>query len=346
MDIFDSAVLTRVVELQVNPPSFLVDTFFPDVETSTEETIYFDKQTERRRISPFVSPLVAGEIVQDRGYSTSSFSPAYIKDKRSFNPNRQFRRRAGERIGGALTPAQRLQANVAYSTYDQLQMLKRRLEVMAAQVLTTGKATITGDKYPTQIVDFGRLGTLTKVFGGAQAWAANQAGMIESVEDVATEIFEASGFVCTDVIFSTQAWKVFKTDPEFKLLLDKFQSNINPASINRGPLAGSYDQVRYMGAAGDFQFWTYSGRYVDPVDNLEKDMIPQGGFLMASRNMEGVQHFGAIRDEEAGLQPLQYFSKSWVEKDPSVRLLLLQSAPLMVPYRANASAFVQAFVPS
>ena len=34
---------------------------------------------------------------------------------------------------------------------------------------------------------------------------------------------------------------------------------------------------------------------------------------------------------------MPYFSKSWVEEDPAVRYLMLQSAPLVVPYRVNAS---------
>ena len=35
-------------------------------------------------------------------------------------------------------------------------MLNRRMEVMAGEVLTTGKSTISGDKYATVILDFGR----------------------------------------------------------------------------------------------------------------------------------------------------------------------------------------------
>ena len=52
---------------------------------------------------------------------------------------------------------------------------------------------------------------------------------------------------------------------------------------------------------------------------------------------EGVRAYGAIRDEDAGFQALPYFAKSWKENDPSVRYLLMQSAPLTVPYRINAS---------
>jgi hypothetical protein len=50
-----------------------------------------------------------------------------------------------------------------------------------------------------------------------------------------------------------------------------------------------------------------------------------------------VQHYGAIKDEAAGMQALDYFSKSWTQPDPAVRFLMLQSAPLVVPYRVNAT---------
>jgi hypothetical protein len=105
MDLFESAVLNRVVDQRVDDTQWLVDSFFPEISTSEEETIYFDKTTERQLITPFVSPLVEGRIVADQGYETDSFKPAYAKDKRVFDPNKAFRRRPGEKIGGSLTPA-------------------------------------------------------------------------------------------------------------------------------------------------------------------------------------------------------------------------------------------------
>jgi hypothetical protein len=58
--------------------------------------------------------------------------------------------------------------------------------------------------------------------------------------------------------------------------------------------------------------------------------------LVGSTGIDGVRHFGAIRDLKAGIQARQYFVKSWEEEDPSRRFLLMQSAPLLVPYRPNA----------
>ena len=62
---------------------------------------------------------------------------------------------------------------------------------------------------------------------------------------------------------------------------------------------------------------------------------------MTSPALEGVQAYGAIRDEEIGLQPVPYYVKSWIQYDPSVRYAMLQSAPIMVPFRPNASVAVK-----
>lgn len=59
--------------------------------------------------------------------------------------------------------------------------------------------------------------------------------------------------------------------------------------------------------------------------------------LCSPQQLLGYQAFGAIRDEAAGYQAMSFFPKSWVEQDPAVRYLMLQSAPLVVPYRPNAS---------
>jgi hypothetical protein len=142
MDIFETEVLNRVVDQRVDDTQWLVDTFFPEVSNSEEETILFDKTNERQLITPFVSPLIEGKIVAEAGYETDSFRPAYAKDKRVFDPNKAFRRRPGEKIGGTLTPMQRHQAKVAFALDEQITMLNRRFEVMAGDVLLNGKATI------------------------------------------------------------------------------------------------------------------------------------------------------------------------------------------------------------
>src|SRR5882724_6867903 len=110
MDIFATAILNRVVASLLSPPSSLLDRYFTEQQTSDREEINFDVDTKKRRIAPFVSPLVEGKVVESRGFTTKTFKPAYVKDKRRFDAQRPFKRAMGEQIAGSLTPEQRLNA--------------------------------------------------------------------------------------------------------------------------------------------------------------------------------------------------------------------------------------------
>ncbi len=114
MDIFTTAVLAAVVAQLPQPAPFILNNYFRNIQTETSEDIHFDVDTSRRRLSPFVSPIVAGKVVLDKGYTTKVFSPAYIKDKRVFDPSRPFKRIIGEQIGGTMNPAQRLSRGHGY----------------------------------------------------------------------------------------------------------------------------------------------------------------------------------------------------------------------------------------
>ena len=112
--------------------SFLLDRFFPNIVTSDTEEVAIDVDIGKRRMAPFVSPLVEGRLVEQRRFQTNSFKPAYVKDKRAPDLLKPVRRTIGERIGGALTGAEREMANLEAEMTDQVDILTRRLEWMAA----------------------------------------------------------------------------------------------------------------------------------------------------------------------------------------------------------------------
>lgn len=332
MNIFDTSVLNRVVAELPAPAPFLLNSFFGTVQTEDSEEIHFDVDKGRRRLAPFVSPVVAGQVVQSNGYITKSFKPAYIKDKRVFDASRPFKRAMGERIGGALAPAQRLQQAVAADLLDQIAMLTRRQEVMAAEVLRTGKITVAGDLYPEVVVDFGRHADLTPTALTSTArWGQSAAKPLDNLQDWSLAVTKHSGAAATTVIMDAKTYAVFAADPAVKELLDRFrgQSALNPTVVGEGG--------RFMGSIGSFDIWVYAGWYEHPTTGALTPYLPDGTVIITSPDLEGVRAYGAIKDEEAGFQAAPFFSKSWVEKDPAVRYLLLQSAPLIVPYRVNAS---------
>lgn len=337
MDIFSTHVLTKVVENLKTPPSFLLDMFFSQELRSDTEEIYFDTQESKPRISPFVSPLMPGKVVEHEGYQTKSFKPAYVKDKRRFTPDMPFKRMAGERIGGELTPAQRLEKAVAVTLSNQLDCLTRREEVMASEVLRTGKITVAGDGYPSVTVDFGRDASFTKVLAGENTWDKESVNILDNLEDWAGTIQSKSGVVANTVILEPSAWKIFRNNPFVQKYLDYRRGTNN--TLNIDPVILGNEKARFVGNIGDFEVWVYNDIYIE--NDTEKKILPENTVLLGSRSgVEGVRCYGAIKDEQAGFQSTRYFSKSWLENDPAVRWMLLQSAPLVVPYRPNATMCV------
>lgn len=337
MDIFSTHLLAKVVENLQTPPSFLLDMFFSQEQRSDTEEIYFDIQESKPRISPFVSPLMPGKVIEHEGYSTKSFKPAYVKDKRRFTPDMPFKRVAGERIGGELTAAQRLEKAVATTLANQLDCLTRREEVMAAEALRTGKITVEGDGYPAVTVDFGRDPSFTKVLTGNNTWDNDGVNILDNLEDWAGNVQTKSGVVANSVILDPLAWKLFRANSYVQKYLDYRRGTNN--TLNIDPIILGNDKARYVGNIGDFEVWVYNDIYVE--NNVEKKILPDNTVLLGSRSgTEGVRCYGAIKDEQANFQSNRYFTKSWLENDPAIRWILMQSAPLIVPYRPNATMCV------
>lgn len=338
IDIFSPAVLDRVVaDLRDAPQvgTFLTNRYFAETSQSRTEAVFFDVLTGKPRLSPFVSPLVEGQIVQSLGFATSSFTPAYIKDKRSLEDGKAVRRRPGMPLLSALDPMAVRLMLVVQETEDQIKMASRRMEWMAAQALVFGKYIVVGEKYPAMLIDFGRDASLQITLTGTARWNDSAPVPLDNLEVWSGIMRDVSGSTPIDVIMAQNVWTAFRKNADVKALLaaGKFS---NSTSIDIGPMATPYGKATYKGDVGSFRIFIYPDSYTDD-SNVSHTYIPPGYLVMVSSDIEGVRHFGGIKDEEAGFQVKDYFIKSWTQPDPAVRFLMLQSAPLVVPYRINAS---------
>ena len=333
-DTYSTDALLGVVDgLKVAVPA-LLQRYFPVIEAQDTEFINFDILSKTRRIAPFVHPLVAGKIVANAGYQTKSFKPAYIKDKRQFNAYKSLQRAAGEPIGGNLSPQQRADINMARAMADQVDMINRRLEVMASEALRTGKVTVTGDEYPTVVVDFTRDAALSPAaLTGTDAWDDAASTPLDDIRLYSLTMLQKSGVAGSDVIMGTGAVSAFMAHASVKGRLDN--RNITQNLMNSSAVFS--EGLTPLGTIDGFGIWTYGGWYVDPADDTEKEIFPAKQIALASPGIEGVQAFGAIQDPRAGFAAVPYFPSTWIDNDPPVQWLMMQSAPLTVPTRVNAS---------
>jgi hypothetical protein len=333
--IYDTNALIQVIPNLKRPQKFLLDTFFPNLVTSDTEFVSIDVDVGLRRMAPFVSPLVEGKLVEQRRYQTNIFKPAYIKDKRAPDLRKPIRRMIGERIGGELSGAERMAANIEAEMTDQIDLIDRRLEWMAASALNAGAVTITGEGFPTVVVDFGRDAALTIALAGANQWG--QAGVLpsQSIENWGHIMLKKSGGVATDLVFTTTPWEFFLQDSVVKQTI-WYPANGGPgnaiqigAQIQRG--------AQFKGRWGQYNLWVYNDWYIDPVTNVETPMLADGTVIMSGSDLMGTRAFGQILDPAFNYESLPYAPKTWVENDPAQRIILMQSSPIVIPSRVNAS---------
>ncbi len=284
---------------------------------STQRGNSIDVDVGLRRMSPFVSPLVEGKLVEQRRYVTNIFKPPYIKDKRAPDLRKPVRRMIGEKIGGdQMSGAEREQANIVFEMEDQVDMINRRLEWMAIQELLTGTVAIAGDGFPAVTIDFGRDPALTVALSGGSRWG--QAGVSPSgnVDTWQTSILKASGAKVTDIVFSNGAWNFFKADPAVTTVIN--QPIWNPSGNIINPGAQIDTGAVWKGRWGQYDLWLYNDWYI-------------GAQLM------GTRAFASILDPAHNYQAMAYAPKTWVKEDPAQRFMMMQSAPLPIPSRVNAS---------
>ena len=277
--------------------------------------------------------------MKNRGYTTKTFRPAYVKPKHVVDPAQAIPRMAGESLGGSLSMEQRYDARVAENLRLERQMIENRWEWMAARAIIDGMVTVKGEDYPEVTVDFGRDPSLTTTLTGAAQWGTSTAKPLKDLEDMRRQIHDLSSSTIQRVTFGLNAWDAFTSDDAVIKLLDTryrgSESDYNRAIASGSPMEYR-GRISGQNGMGSLELWTYSQKYRDDDGSLQEFLDPDL-VVGVGAGLEGVRCFGAIHDKRAGLRALSMFPKMWDSEDPAHTYTMTQSAPLMVPVEPNAS---------
>lgn len=330
-----------VTQIESQPP-YLLDRYFGRTKSFDTETIEWDVVDRGRRIAPFVSPLTPGRVMRRPGSRIMQFKPAYIKLLKLIRPTDTFTRMPGEPYGGAMSPQARMDRLLAETIQMHMEATDTRLEWMAAQSMVNGSITVSGEDYPTVIVNFGRDPALVVTLSGGALWSnPTTADPISDFETIALLVRHKSrGAVVQDFIMNGVTWGLLRTiigtQDKIKNLYSVFQRVVPISTYDLGPRRDVL--AEYVGRISDrFNLIVYDGFYHDD-NGVEQKLIPDNRVIaVASSGLEGTRYHGAILDIEAQMQPRDFFVKTWLEKNPSGLQVLSQSAPLVAPRRPNAT---------
>lgn len=342
-DLYSTATLLGVVRVTPIESSYWLDNFFPGLLTFDTEEVMFDRVKTYRRMAPFVSPVVQGRVMRSRGHETRAFRPAYVKPKHIVDPNRQFVRQAGEQITGSLSPGQRWNSAVAANLADERDSIRRRENWMAAQAVIHGSVTITGEDYPTQVVDFLRNPGLTNILTGTARWGESAGDPLADIAAMRTLAFKESGSPITRLTLGLDAFDLFYEDTKVQALLKTELGAIPRTSDSVLSAFGSTDTpfefrgiLQGANGQGRLEVYTYNEEYEDEDFNTVS-MMSSYDCIGTGPGIGGVRCYGAIRDKRAGLQAIPLFPKMWDQEDPSLTYTMTQSAPLMLPSNIDNS---------
>jgi hypothetical protein len=336
---WDTYSLIELIESRKGPQNYFTRRYFNEIMTFASEEVHFDEVLGERRMAPFVSPVVEGRVMRVRGSTMKSFRPAYVKPKFAVRPTEVLKRRPGESFGGSLSPAQRFELAKAQALMDQDEMIDNRVEWMIMEILKNGTLTVSGDDYPTSVVDYGRSAGNTITLVGTELWSNIASHPYDSLEAANTAAMNADhGGPVTDVYMNGTTYAVLKNHADSKGTNGLLDTNLRGSNttINRDPMMISDEMEPFVvGTTGIFTL------YIDPrqYENDAGSIVPyltDGQVLMTSAAVRGVQGYGAIMDNDM-LAAVRSFPKLWKNEDPSVTYAMTQSAPLPIAKRINAS---------
>lgn len=352
IDLFNTRFLLDTVNQFKRPKRFLLDTFFKGFRQFDTKEVDIDIYKGKRRMAPFVSPLMEGKVMERLGYTTNKYAPPYVKPKRPTTAGDLLVRTPGTVVyPGSQTAGDRAAALLTKDLMELQDSITRREEWMAASALTTGKILVKGDGVDDQI-DFLMAADHKVTLAGAFKWDdLDNSDPPKDLKDWCLLTLKDSGTCCNTTVMDPDAWTLFINHPKVKgnsELLSRFKiqtGQIDPQQIDDG--------VAFCGTISDgivfCDIYVYAEWYIDDQDNdTEKPILPSGTVICGNRNAQNTKLYGAIQDMKA-LQTLggtliaaPFYPKTWLTDDPSIQWLMLQSSPL--PALNQPDAFVAAKV--
>lgn len=332
VDMFSTRTMLAMLEVIFPVKTFLLDTFFRSVEQSLTEKIDIDIVKGQRRLAPFVRHSSKAKQVERIGYETKTFEPPYIKMKMSTNAGDALKRQPGINIyqnnGSVADMANQLLAKDLMGLQD---MVVRREEWMASQLLETGKIVVSGDDYDAEI-DFGMAASHKITLTGTDLWTDANSTPLDDLREWFDKIGEDCGLNPDVVVMGRSVANAFTRHNDVKQMLDNRRiemGQIDPRLLPNGAI--------FLGTLKDpaVDVYRYNEYYYDEGTSSTKPMVPVDKLFMGSTQARTARHYSLIKDLQAGNAAVRFFPKSWEEQDPSIRWLLVQSGALVCMHQPD-----------
>src|SRR5262249_2565701 len=161
------------------------------------------------------------------------------------------------------------------------------------------QVTVSGENYPTVVVNFQRDAALNLTLTGGNRWGQTGVKALDSLEDWSSLIQTKSGAAAKTVGMDPAAWRLFRNSDDVQKLLTIYRGTNSAFAVDPMVRGQGNEKARFIGTIGDFDIWVYNDVYTDDNGNTQP-MLPANTVLIGSPiNIEGTRCYGVIQDEKA-----------------------------------------------
>lgn len=342
VSIYTTRAMAAAMRQDKKTGNWLLDTFFSKVDPVIADTVDIDIIKGKRRMAPFQSPKIEGQIVEKMGFSTNTYKPAYIKIKDELSASSVVENRvAGESIYSLMSAEEREKILLAEQLNDFEQMIVRREVWMGAQQLINGYVDVVGKGVNYRIdllMESSHKITLT----GTDMWTdKTNSDPDADIADGIRLIQKDAGISANIIVGNSATMEVYTSHPKVKDSLNTRRIEtglINPKDLGEGV---SYYGDRII-AGKVIAVYGYDD-WAEDENGDEQPMFADGRVIVSSTNADARRHYGAIKDKKAGYVAIPRFPKIWEVEDPSATWLMVQSAPLPAFHQIDAIVSMKVF---
>lgn len=343
-DVLHYTTLTEAINEQKAPNNFLKNRFFSRDITVPTRHIELSYMRRGRKIAPFVKRNGAAIMTTGRTESFANVEPAHVRIKRPMSPSDLMvnRRPGGVIFANGDDISSAIRTYIADEQEMMLDDLTNTEEYLSALALR-GTITYQVQDEASFTVVAPRSATHDFALAGADRWDQTGASVRKTFKTVMGLISEDVGLNVTDVVMSASAAEAFLENAETSTLLDVLRFRTGQLDFTQQfQQDGALPMGTYVGGINIWMYPRQVGVGSSTVDLIRDKYVE---FIARTPAAQFVTYYGAIEDMKAigagNVLQSKRFSKTWEEDDPSARMILMESNPLPVMRRPDASCSVQ-----
>ena len=340
---YETHNLLMAVE-QLNPPTtFLKDRYFPtngasDIFSTNDVLVEYRDGT--KRVAPFVAPRKGGVTMLRSSYEVQRFEPPRVAPRRILTIDDLNKRGFGEALLSQHTPEMRQRALILKDAQELSEMITRREEAMAAEVMQTNACVMKHiaddvDVYDEKYIKFFAGDSNPAQYTPSGSWNADYEGVLGDLSAMA-RLLTSRGLGATDLIVGADVADAMLTNKEIQRLLDL--KNYEIGRIDPSVLGNGATHITTLNAKGrQIHVICYDEEYTEGSET--KPYVDPKSVILTAPGA-GRTLYGAVSQVEQGDGMFHTYTGKRIPKylsnaEGDTRTLTLTSCPLMIPNNKN-----------